>query len=174
MIRCFYHKAETVSFFAWCNSPLVGQRPPHYRGFAVTLRHTTLGRTPLDDWSAPRRELYLTTHVTHYREIFMPPAGFQLAIPAIERRQTDALDSTANGIRFYLFGIIVTATLCWRPTCVYLHFGAPKYLSELKISQTKLAEKNITYSKTPFIRINWNSHPDMQKIRIIWFFFENG
>ena len=22
---------------------------PHYRGFTITLRHTTLGRTPLDD-----------------------------------------------------------------------------------------------------------------------------
>jgi len=25
-------------------------------------RHTTLGRTPLDEWSARRRDLYLTTH----------------------------------------------------------------------------------------------------------------
>ena len=32
------------------------------------LRHTTLGRTPLDKWSARRRDLYLTTHNTHQRE----------------------------------------------------------------------------------------------------------
>jgi hypothetical protein len=25
------------------------RRPPHYRGFTITLRHTTLGRTPLDE-----------------------------------------------------------------------------------------------------------------------------
>jgi hypothetical protein len=36
--------------------------PPHYRGFTITLRHTTLGRTPLDELSARRRDLYLTTH----------------------------------------------------------------------------------------------------------------
>jgi hypothetical protein len=24
-------------------------RPPHYRGFTITLRHTTLGRGPLDE-----------------------------------------------------------------------------------------------------------------------------
>jgi hypothetical protein len=41
-----------------------GPRPPHYRGFTITLRHTTLGRTPLDEWSARRRDLYLTTHNT--------------------------------------------------------------------------------------------------------------
>jgi len=34
---------------------------PHYQGFAITLRQTTLGRTPLDERSAPRRDLYLTT-----------------------------------------------------------------------------------------------------------------
>jgi len=48
----------------WCNSPS-GLRPPHYRGFMITLRQTTLRRTPLDEWSAQRRDLYLTTHNTH-------------------------------------------------------------------------------------------------------------
>ena len=43
-----------------------GSWPPHYRGFTITLRHThTLGRTPLDEWSARRRELYLTDNVQH-------------------------------------------------------------------------------------------------------------
>ena len=33
-----------------------GPGPPHYRGFTITLRRTTLGRTPLDEWSARRTE----------------------------------------------------------------------------------------------------------------------
>ena len=37
-----------------------GRGPPHYRGFTSTLRHTTLSVTPLDEWSARRRDLYLT------------------------------------------------------------------------------------------------------------------
>ena len=32
-----------------------------------TQRRTTVGRTPLDEWSARRRDLYLTTHNTHNR-----------------------------------------------------------------------------------------------------------
>ena len=32
-----------------------------------TQRRTTVGRTPLDEWSARRRVLYLTTHNTHNR-----------------------------------------------------------------------------------------------------------
>jgi hypothetical protein len=34
-----------------------------------TQRRSTVGRTPLDEWSARRRDLYLTTHDTHNRQI---------------------------------------------------------------------------------------------------------
>jgi hypothetical protein len=37
-----------------------GPGPPHCRGFTIALRHTTLCKTPLDEWSARRRDLYLT------------------------------------------------------------------------------------------------------------------
>ena len=37
-----------------------------------TQRHITVGRTPLDEWSARRRDLYLTTNNTHNRQISMP------------------------------------------------------------------------------------------------------
>ena len=42
-----------------------------YRGFTITPRHTAFGRTPLDEWSARRRDLYLTTQNTHKRQISM-------------------------------------------------------------------------------------------------------
>ena len=62
-----------------------------------TQRRTTFGRTPLDEWSARRRDLYLTTHNTHNRQTSMPPEGFEPAIPASERSQTYALDRAATG-----------------------------------------------------------------------------
>jgi hypothetical protein len=62
-----------------------GPRPPHYRGFAITLRHATCGWTPADEWSAKRTELYLTTHYTHKRKTSMSPVRFGPAIPASER-----------------------------------------------------------------------------------------
>jgi hypothetical protein len=43
--------------------------PPHYRGFAITLRHITLDRTPLDEWSACRRNLYLTANTCKVQHI---------------------------------------------------------------------------------------------------------
>jgi hypothetical protein len=48
--------------------PLVGS----YRGFTITPRHATLGWIPLDDWSARRKDLYLTTHINHNRQTSMP------------------------------------------------------------------------------------------------------
>jgi hypothetical protein len=50
----------------------------------ITLRHTTLGRTPLDEWSARRSDLYLTTYNTHNRQTSMPPTGFVPTTPACE------------------------------------------------------------------------------------------
>jgi hypothetical protein len=42
----------------------------------IHLRHTTVGRTPLDEGPARRRDLYLTSHNTHNRQTSMPPVGF--------------------------------------------------------------------------------------------------
>ena len=43
-------------------------------------RSTAVGRTPLYEWSARPRDLYLTTHNTHNRQTSMPPAGFETAV----------------------------------------------------------------------------------------------
>ena len=52
-----------------------------------TQWRTTVSRTPLDEWSARRRDLYLTTHDTHNRQISMPPVGFEPKMSAGERPQ---------------------------------------------------------------------------------------
>ena len=62
-----------------------------------TQRHTTFGRTPLDERSARCRDLYLTTHNTHNRQISMPPVAFEPTISAGERPKTYALDRAATG-----------------------------------------------------------------------------
>jgi hypothetical protein len=54
-----------------------GPGSQHYRGFPITL-----GRAPLDEWSARRRDLYLTTHNTHKRQTSMPPGGIQTHNPS--------------------------------------------------------------------------------------------
>jgi hypothetical protein len=46
------------------------------------LRHTTVGRTPLDERPARRRDLYLTSHTTHKRQTSIPPDGIRTHDPS--------------------------------------------------------------------------------------------
>jgi hypothetical protein len=39
---------QLIFFILWRNTRS-GPRPPHYLGYIITLRHTTLGRTPADE-----------------------------------------------------------------------------------------------------------------------------
>jgi len=89
---------STLVFFYGATAPR-GPGPPHCRGFTVTLRHTALGRTPLDEWSARRRDLYLQTHNIHKKHTSIPPEECAPTIPKRERPQTQALDLAVNGDR---------------------------------------------------------------------------
>jgi hypothetical protein len=98
-LRVFKLTSNLQKIFFNGSTTLWGPRPPHCsRLHDHTLRHTTLGRTPLDEGSARRRDLYLTTHNTQKRQTSKPPAGFEPTIPASERPQTHALDCAATGI----------------------------------------------------------------------------
>jgi hypothetical protein len=76
-----------------------GTEPLHYRGFTVTLRHATLGGTPLDECSSSRRDLYLHNTQHSLRDIHAP-AGFEPAIPESGRAQTHASEGAATAIGF--------------------------------------------------------------------------
>jgi hypothetical protein len=79
-------------FLPHCATAPSGPGPPHFRGFTITLRHSAIDRTPLDEWSARRRDHYQTTHNTHKKQKSMSPVGLEPAIPERERLLTHALD----------------------------------------------------------------------------------
>ena len=69
-----------------------------------TQRHTTVGRTRLEELSARRRDFYLTTHNTqHSQQMPMPPVVFEPTISAVERPQTYALDRAVTGTGIYIY-----------------------------------------------------------------------
>jgi hypothetical protein len=72
---------QLSDFFSNGATAASGPRPPHYRGFTIILRHTPLGRTPPDEWSARRRNLYLTTHNTHKETDIHAPGGIRTHNP---------------------------------------------------------------------------------------------
>jgi hypothetical protein len=95
---------KALYFSSMAQQPLVGQ------GLLVreasrshSVKQATLGRTPLYEGSAHRRDLYLTTLITNKRKTSIPPTGFEPEILASERPQTHALDSAATGIGGLIF-----------------------------------------------------------------------
>jgi hypothetical protein len=66
----------------WCNSPQWGRTSSFTRFLDHTQQRTTVGRTPLDKWSARRRDLYPTTLNTHNRQTSMPPVAFESTMSA--------------------------------------------------------------------------------------------
>jgi len=64
-------------FYFWSDSPQWAMASSFTRFLDHTKRRTTVGRTPLDERSARRRDLHLTTLNTHNRQTSMPPVGFE-------------------------------------------------------------------------------------------------
>jgi len=80
-LQYFFHRDATAPS---------GPGPTYFRGFTITLRHTTVGRT------ARCRDLCLTTHNNHKKETSMSLVGFEPSVPAGERPRTHALDRAAT------------------------------------------------------------------------------
>ena len=88
-------------------SPLVGFLASSLARFLDhTHRRATFGRTPLNEWWIRRRDLYLTTHNTHNRQISLPWVGFEPTISAGERPKTYALDRAATGTGIVFISLI--------------------------------------------------------------------
>ena len=68
----------------WCNSPQWARASSFTRFLGHTWWCTTVDRTSFDEWSACRRDLYLTTHNTHNWQTSMSPVGFEPTISAGE------------------------------------------------------------------------------------------
>jgi hypothetical protein len=99
------------SFF-WLSSPPVGQ------GLLIhevsrshtTTHHTTVGRTPLHECSARRRDLFLTRHDTQIIQTYMTQVGFENIISAGARPQTYASHRAATGTGFPLLTTSIQIT----------------------------------------------------------------
>jgi len=86
--NCISNSKSQYIFLLWRCDPTRVMASSFLRFMDHTQRRTTVGRTPLDEWSARRRDLYLTTHNTHNRQTSMPPVGFEPTMSAGEWPQT--------------------------------------------------------------------------------------
>jgi len=80
--------------FSTAQLSLLGQGLLIVRGFAIILRHTTLGRNSLDECLARRRGLYLTAHNTHKKKTSI---WIRTRDPRKRAAQSHALDREPPG-----------------------------------------------------------------------------
>jgi len=66
-----------LHFLIWRNSPQWARVSSFTRFLDHTQKHATIDRTPLDEWSAGRRDLYLTTHDNHNIQTSTSPGGIR-------------------------------------------------------------------------------------------------
>ena len=128
-----------VFFFCYGAATQRGSWPPRSWGFLDHIqRRTTVGRTPLDEWSARRTDFYLTKHNTHNRQTSMPPVGFEPTISTGERPQTYVLDRAATG----------TGTRCHIDTINSPddgHMAAPKHVENRNKHTWKIVVRQVGY-----------------------------
>jgi hypothetical protein len=65
LIRLSYQISK-FSIFSCSTTAPSWSGSPHYRGFTITFRHTTLGRTPLSEWSPWLRDNKTTLTTDRY------------------------------------------------------------------------------------------------------------
>ena len=94
---CFPEDVVILLFFFSCTNPPMGQGRLIEVVYRSHITTTTVSRTPLNEGSARRTDLYLTTHNNHNRQISITRAGFEPTISVGERPQTYAFDRAATG-----------------------------------------------------------------------------
>jgi len=92
--------------FLWRCDPTRAMATSVLRFLDHTQRRTTVGRTPLDEWSARRRDLYVTTHNSHKRQTSIPLAGFEATISAGEWPKNYVLYHAATCSHMYASNFI--------------------------------------------------------------------
>jgi len=169
---------ETVAGFLWLISSLFflwrcSLTRTMMCSFLTFLDHTqrrnTFGKTPLDEWSSCYRDLYLTKHNTHNRQISMTPAGFEPTVPKGQRPQTYALDRRYCRILWQNF---------WHLLIVNIHCCAHNSLQLYTVPRQLKSVQNIALSYTE-IRLKLPSHlgsclPSLLFVSVCWITFFYG
>jgi len=84
-------------FLLWRCVPTLVMASSFLRFLDHTQRRTTVGRTPLNEWSARRRDFYLHSTQHSQQKNIHAPVGFEPTNSAGERPKTYALNRAATG-----------------------------------------------------------------------------
>ena len=118
---CIYIYIYIYIYILWRYGPTLARASSFTRFLDLTQRRSTVGRTPLDEWSARCRDLYLTTHNTHN---IHAPGGIRTH--NLSRRAAADLRLRPRGhwdrhIYIYIYIYIYTHTCTHTHTHIYIY-----------------------------------------------------
>jgi len=102
-MECSDSKVYVFVFFLLAQQPQWARVSSFTRFLDYIQRRTTVGRTPLDEWSTHHKNLYLTTYNTHNRQTSLSLVGFKPTIWAGERPQIYALERAVMALAKCMF-----------------------------------------------------------------------
>jgi hypothetical protein len=137
-----------VLFFLW-RCGLTGSMDSSVLRFlrSHTTTHQRRGRTPLGEWSARRRDLYLTTHNTRNSQTSMHSAGFELKISVGERPQTHTLETAR---------LLGSASLICRQRKKFIYYRTGRVVTGFKNSAVSRRPEFCSLSVDR--RLTWRKH----------------
>jgi hypothetical protein len=100
--RILSKKVITYGFFLMARQILAGQG---LFVVEVSRSHSDALHSLRLLWTISPKQRPLPNNSQHSQETSMPPAGFELAIPASERPQTNTLERPASGIGWYAYTV---------------------------------------------------------------------
>jgi hypothetical protein len=134
-----------ICYFSMTQQPLVSQGTLIIETSQChSVIHTTLGRTPLDKWSARRRDLYLTTHNTHNRQTSMPPARLELTILASSRPIPSRGHRNRPKVVIVLIAIKSTIIICTK-LCYYLRALFTNLYPDFRLNRAPLTSSCLLF-----------------------------
>jgi len=109
-----FNKYNYLYFFPlWRCGPTWAKASSFLRFLDHTQRRSTVGRTSLGEWSARRRDLYLTTHNVLHRQTSMPPGGIRTHNPSKRASVDPRPKPRGHWNRHYLY-LIHLNTFFWQ------------------------------------------------------------
>ena len=158
----------------WNKALVYGATAPHPQRARVfsssmlhdhTLRHTTLRRTPLDEWSARRRDLYLTKRHARNRQTSMASGGIRTRNTS-KRAAADRYDCKSQWeITILKTAVFTEIRTAHNPNAVLREDNCTNLLA-ISVKCSRLEPEKLIFWF--LIRLYGAVHKQAVKLRCIW------
>jgi hypothetical protein len=104
---------HNLFFSLWCCGLMWAMDSSFLRFLDHTHRRTTVSRTPLDEWSAHQRGLYLTTHNNHNRQTWFRSTISVGELPQTYARPVGPANAFWPNYNYVVCAVLINTWCAW-------------------------------------------------------------